>query len=390
MGYLYIVSYADIINDNRFKIGVTKNSDINKLRSRYKTYGDCIVIAFISLGNTNMFHYETMIKNSLREGRMIHDGSLTEWIRIRYESLVLTIKSVLILNMKIKIHPEHFYIEEPELFVDKRFLEIPSKFRINIIKPTFLYEFEPLINNIYTLLVPPSKLDILDMDKIFLLNDPISMRDYFTKFASYSDPDDFISDVRNIVYSDERSLEHIRPISQDICLDDQNTTSKLLISDNPSTIGIDSKLSNNTLIHDQICLNPRLNYIMNHEFKHVSGSIAKQINRQTRSSLNNNPNLFVKHSIGIKMHDPLKSILPNNMTQKPLVEYDSSIHSKQIKHPMPSKVPDSLRPRPLGNSNQKPLVEYDSSIHSKQIKHPMPSKVPDSPRPRPLGSSKQK
>ncbi len=50
MGYLYIVSYTNIINDNRFKIGVTSNPNTKDLLSRYRTYGDCIIIAFISLG----------------------------------------------------------------------------------------------------------------------------------------------------------------------------------------------------------------------------------------------------------------------------------------------------------------------------------------------------
>lgn len=57
---------------------------------------------------------------------------ISEWFRIRYESLVLVIKAVITMNRKIRIHPEHFYIEEPGEIIDRRFIEIPEKFRHEI------------------------------------------------------------------------------------------------------------------------------------------------------------------------------------------------------------------------------------------------------------------
>lgn len=180
MGYLYIVSFTNLINDSCFKIGVTSNPSVNRLLSRYRTYGDCIIIAFVSLGNLDMFHYETLIKRSVQEGRMIHgDTMVSEWIRIRYESLVLVIKAVLMLNSIIKIHSDHFIIEEPEDLVDKRFLEIPLKFRCKIMEPISFGDFDPSINDVYQLLVPPSKLHKINIDQMFPGRDPVSMRVYF-------------------------------------------------------------------------------------------------------------------------------------------------------------------------------------------------------------------
>ncbi|CAH6419291.1 Hypothetical protein HVR_LOCUS492 [uncultured virus] len=216
MGYLYIISFIEIIHDSRFKIGVTNNPNIDKLISRYRTYGDCILINFISLesildsdndtelssvsklGSVDAFHYENLIKNSLHEGRMIHGGTMvSEWIRIRYESLVLTIKAVIIMNRKIKIHSDHFIIDEPDDIVDRRFLELPTPFNRTITEPTLFNDFEPKIINVYELLVPPSKLDIINLDEMFPRKDIISMLEYFTNFENKSNKTITINEDEN-------------------------------------------------------------------------------------------------------------------------------------------------------------------------------------------------
>lgn len=189
MSYLYIISFANIINDNCFKIGVTGNPSVDRLLSRYRTYGDCIIIAFVSLINLNAFHYETLIRESMSEGLMIHGGTMvSEWVRIRYESLVLVIKAVLTLNMSVKIHSEHFIIDEAEEIVDKRFLEIPQRFRRIIIEPISFGNFEPNINDIYELLIPPSKLDLIDINQLFPKRDIVSMISYFISSANNTNP----------------------------------------------------------------------------------------------------------------------------------------------------------------------------------------------------------
>ncbi len=153
MVYLYILTYSNIVHDNCFKIGVTSNPNINKLLSRYRTYGDCLLLNFIYLDTLDKFHHETLIKNSLLEGRMIHGETTTEWIRIRYDSLVLVVKVIMMINRSIKIHPDHFVMDEIDLTTDKRFLEIPFRFRRKITEPESLISFEIQNHQIYRLLV---------------------------------------------------------------------------------------------------------------------------------------------------------------------------------------------------------------------------------------------
>ncbi len=143
-----------------------------------------------------MYHYESLIKQSLYDGRIIHgEKMVSEWVRIRYESLVLIIKAVIILNRQIKIHPEHFYIEEPNEIIDKKFLEIPVKFRVNITEAISFDAFEPSINNICELLVPPSKLDLLKIDEMFVNKDLVSIKNYFINYAT--DPNGFLDNILN-------------------------------------------------------------------------------------------------------------------------------------------------------------------------------------------------
>ncbi|CAH6419296.1 Hypothetical protein HVR_LOCUS497 [uncultured virus] len=183
MGYLYILSYTNLINDSRFKIGITDNPSIGDLLVRYRTYGDCIIISFISLGYLDPFYYESLIKRSLYDGRILHGTTLTEWVRIRYHALVLVIKAVINLGRPIKIHPDHYIIDEPENIQDPRFTTIFDFSNRNITEPINFADFEPEINNVYELLIPPNKLDSININELFPKNDVISMVGYFIDYA---------------------------------------------------------------------------------------------------------------------------------------------------------------------------------------------------------------
>lgn len=181
MGFFYIVSFADAIHDNRFKIGVTSNPSVRSLLSRYRTYGDCILIAFFSLGPLNIFHYESLIKDSLSECRMINGlDTASEWVRIRYESLVLVIKAVIMMGYPIKIHSDHFIVDEPDTMIDYRFAQIPVKFRRHIITPLSYHEFEPEVNEIYQLLISPCEIRTVNINERYSRRDRISMMRYFS------------------------------------------------------------------------------------------------------------------------------------------------------------------------------------------------------------------
>ncbi len=179
MVYLYILTDNVRIHESSFKIGVTSNANIEKLRGRYRTYDDPIVLNFIYLDTPNKFYHETLIKKSLREGREIHDETITEWIQIRYDSLVLVIKAIIMLNRVIKIHPDHFIMDNINLTINPRFLEIPVRFRRKILEPESLDNFEPQNNEIFKLLVSPVKADALDFDEYFLNKDIFSIHGYF-------------------------------------------------------------------------------------------------------------------------------------------------------------------------------------------------------------------
>jgi hypothetical protein len=188
MNHLYIVSYRDRINYSEFKVGITSDPSPKNLSQRYNTYGDCIIIAFLSLANLNMAHYERLIKDSLIEVRMIHGGKMvSEWVHMRYESLVLVIKAIVTLNMVIKIDPEHFIVETPitsELAIDRRYSEVPQKFRRVITVPTLFSDFEPDITDICQLLIPPSRMEIIDINRMFPKRDVFSMLNYFIDYKS--------------------------------------------------------------------------------------------------------------------------------------------------------------------------------------------------------------
>ena len=128
------------------------------------------------------YQYESFIKSSLCDCMVvhIHGGTmLSEWFRIRYESLVLAIKAVIIMGQPIKIHPEHLNVNEDNELTDKRFFEIPKKFRRKIVKPVLFGDFEPNISEIYRLLISPSKVNEVNISEMYPRKDIVSMIGYF-------------------------------------------------------------------------------------------------------------------------------------------------------------------------------------------------------------------
>lgn len=103
------------------------------------------------------------------------------------------------MNQTINIHSDHFIIDEflreqPEDSVDKRFLDIPQKFKRHIDKPILFCDFDssltpalPEITEVYELLVSPSKLDIIDIKQLAHSHprrDIVSMIGYFWRNKS--------------------------------------------------------------------------------------------------------------------------------------------------------------------------------------------------------------
>lgn len=185
--YFYIISSPELLRNSSFKIGITETSDIRILQSRYNTYVDGFILAFINLNGKDRTSIEKLLKLSLLKGRKIHTKTVTEIIRIRYNALVLTLKAIVDLGIQIVIHPDYFILPDDDILpqdrdnhYDYRFHSIPEEFASKrVTGPILLRNFEPNINNYFELLVDPAKVSYVDFNRLFPHNNVDDIIDYF-------------------------------------------------------------------------------------------------------------------------------------------------------------------------------------------------------------------
>ena len=258
--------------------------------------------------------------------------------------------------MPIRIHSDHFIVEEQDVIVDYRFIEIPQRFRRKINSHIPFGEFEPDINEICQLLISPCEIGSVDLNVRFMRRDIVSMIGYFSMNAPINE------DVshHNIVEANVHDQEQHRIVDKNTQTHELSRNPMTLLVINTSSITNGDKMASLTY-------KPKI--IWSQTPLKISTVTSNAIESEVKFLISANyPNIFHGQPKSNKPPIPLR-IFNNNLDDQP----------KSNRPPTPLRIPgNNVHNSEQSNRPPIPLRIFNNNLgdQPKSNRPPTPLRFP--------------